>query len=256
MIEPFRRAIIAQHPTNDPIKKRLMKAFILAGGLGTRLRPFTASIPKPLLPLGDTPIVEVVLQQLASNGFEHVTIALNHLAPLFHAVVGDGKRLGLKIEYVLEDHPLGTAGALSLLSEVPDDILVMNGDVLTTLDFADLYRSHKDSGATASVAVSQREVYIDYGVLDYDSEGWLSKYTEKPSLGYSVSMGIYILSRKAVAAIPDATRYDIPTLLQDLMSKGESVRCYPTDCYWQDIGRVDDYETASTDFTENPDQFI
>ncbi len=233
-----------------------MQAFILAGGLGTRLRPFTATIPKPLLPLGDIPIIEVVLQQLAKHGFKKVTIALNHLAPLFHAVVGDGDRFGLSVEYVQEDTPLGTAGALSLLDEMEDHVLVMNGDVLTTLDFKDLYQKHISSGATASVSVAKRQVYIDYGVLDYDGDGWLEKYTEKPSLDYSVSMGIYILSRKAVAAIPDATRYDIPTLLQDLMSKGESVRCYPTDCYWQDIGRVDDYEIASTDFSENPDRFI
>lgn len=233
-----------------------MQAFILAGGLGTRLRPFTATIPKPLLPLGELPIIEVVLQQLAGHGFEKVTIALNHLAPLFHAVVGDGQRFGLDVEYVLENEPLGTAGALSLLDDAPDHILVMNGDVLTTLDFASLYRNHVASGAEASVSVSQRQVYIDYGVLDYDSDGWLEQYTEKPSLSYSVSMGVYVLSRTAIDRIPDDTRYDIPTLLQDLMADGHRIRCYPTDCYWQDIGRVDDYERANADFTESPEKFI
>jgi len=233
-----------------------MQAFILAGGLGTRLRPFTATIPKPLLPLGELPIIEVVLQQLAGHGFEKVTIALNHLAPLFHAVVGDGQRFGLDVEYVLENEPLGTAGALSLLDDAPDHILVMNGDVLTTLDFASLYRNHVACGAEASVSVSQRQVYIDYGVLDYDGDGWLEQYTEKPSLSYSVSMGVYVLSRTAINRIPDDTRYDIPTLLQDLMADGHRVRCYPTDCYWQDIGRVDDYERANADFTESPEKFI
>jgi NDP-mannose synthase len=231
-------------------------AVLLAGGKGTRLKPFTMSIPKPLLPVGDVPIVEVVIRQLAAAGIKRIVITLGHLAPLFTAFLGDGERFGVRIEYCLEEEPLGTAGPLRLVPSLGDVVLVMNGDVLTTLDYRALLKAHADSGAAATIAVSRRDVFVDYGVVKADRANRLVGFDEKPTLGYDVSMGVNVLSPAALALIPEGRRFDMPDLLKSLVGSGKVVCCFRSDCYWQDIGRFDDYQQASADFTADPNRFL
>ena len=194
-----------------------MQAVIFAGGLGTRLRPFTITVPKPLLPLGDQPIIEVVLGQLQDEGFNQIRMCLGHMAPLFQAFLGDGSRYGVKIDYTVEECPLGTAGALLTLKELGDDFLVMNGDTLTDISFRDLINAHKAAGAYGSIFCAKVDEYIDYGVVAFDPvTHYLIQYTEKPTRHYHVSTGVYALSKRILAlAKPDANgRLDMPDLLR------------------------------------------
>ncbi len=233
-----------------------MLAVILAGGKGTRLKPFTMTIPKPLLPLGDVPIIEVVLAQLANAGITRVAMTLGHMAHLFKASIGTGEQFGLQVDYYTEDEPLGTAGPLRLLPELDDDFLVMNGDLLTTLSYQALIAAHKASNAWGTIAAHRREVYIDYGVLELSDTNRLLGYTEKPTLPYIVSMGINVLSPHAITYIPPSGRFDMPDLMLAMHEDGKPVSCYPTDCYWQDIGRFDDYQQASEDFVADASRFL
>jgi len=233
-----------------------MMAVILAGGKGTRLKPFTATIPKPLLPLDDIPILEIVIRQLVVAGFDRIVLSLGHMHHLFAAIFGDGSQFGAKIEFSIEDEPLGTAGPLRLIRECEDDFLVMNGDILTTLDFRRLFEHHRQQHAWATIAVHAREVKIDYGVVEVAPTGVLASYTEKPSLAYSVSMGINILSRQAIEFISPGRKFDIPDLMIALKGAGKTVCCYETTCYWQDIGRFDDFQKASDDFMTGRAMFL
>jgi NDP-mannose synthase len=233
-----------------------MMAVILAGGKGARLKPFTMVIPKPLLPLGDVPILEVVLRQLATAGTDRVVITLGHMAHLFAGSIGDGSRFGLRVEYCFEEEPLGTAGPIQLVRDLEDDFLVMNGDLLTTLDFRDLTETHRRRGAWGTIALHRREVKIDYGVVQTGADGRLDSYTEKPTIPYEVSMGINVLSRRCVDFIPASGPFQMPDLMLAMHKAGKPVLCYKTDCYWQDIGRFDDYQQASADFVENASKFL
>ena len=233
-----------------------MLAVILAGGKGTRLRPFTMTIPKPLLPIGDVPVLEVLVRQLAAQGCSRIVLTLGHMTPLFIANFGDGRDYGLAIEYCCEVEPLGTAGPLRQLTDVPDDFLVMNGDTLTDLQFCDVVAAHRASQKAATIACSAREVQIEYGVIAAAADGTFLDYTEKPTIPYLVSMGINVLSSGALRHIPPVGRFDIPDLMLALHRTGEGVHCYRTSCYWQDIGRFDDYTRASEDFVKNPERFL
>ncbi len=233
-----------------------MMAVILAGGKGTRLRPFTITIPKPLLPLGDTPIIEVVLKQLAFAGFKRVVVTLGHLAHLFEACVGDGRRLGIDVEYMREEQPLGTAGSLRLVPNAAENMLVMNGDLLTTLDYAQLMDTHVKSRAWATIAVHKREAHIDYGVVEMTPTGDLERYIEKPSIPYEVSMGINVISRRCIELIPADTHFDMPQLMNSVRAAGHRVACHRSDCYWQDIGRMDDFQRANEDFEADSERFL
>jgi NDP-sugar pyrophosphorylase family protein len=233
-----------------------MMAIILAGGRGTRLKPFTMTIPKPLLPLGDVPILEIVVRQLAAAGISRVVLTLGHMAPLFTAFIGDGARWGAQVTYCYEDEPLGTAGPLRLVPALDDDFIVMNGDILTTLDYRSLIAAHLDRAAHGTIAISQREVHIDFGVVASASDGLLVDYIEKPVIPYQVSMGINVLSRRCLAFIPPQGRFDMPQLMQAMHQAGQDVVCHRTTCYWQDIGRFDDYQQASADFVQDPARFL
>lgn len=233
-----------------------MHAVILAGGKGTRLKPFTMTIPKPLLPLGDVPVLEVVIAQLAAAGFDRVSLTLNHMAAVFTAQLGNGSRWGISLEYLLEEEPLGTAGSLRLVRDLPEHFLVMNGDLLTTVSYAGLMQAHKESGAAATISLSERQVIIDYGVIVPDANNRLSEYREKPVIHYSVSMGIYVLARSALEHIPPTGKFDMPDLMLALHRAGKTVYCPKSDCYWQDIGRFDDYQRASEDFVNDPERFL
>jgi len=231
-------------------------AVILAGGKGVRLKPFTMVIPKPLLPIGDVPIIEVVIRQIAASGIRRVAVMLGYMAQLFIATFGDGSRWGVNIEYYIEDEPLGTAGSLRMLKNPERHMLVMNGDILTTLDYRKIVDYHKAHNASGTIAVTQRKAHIDYGVIVKSDGGVLGEYREKPVLEYDVSMGINVLSSESLDLIPSDGKFDIPELMTALIRAGKKVMCFDTDCYWQDIGRFEDYEQASADFVSNPGFFL
>lgn len=228
-----------------------MRAVILAGGKGTRLRPYTTLIPKPLVPIGGShAVLEVVLQQLQRDGFDHATLAVSHLANLIMAYFGDGRRLAIHLDYSVEDAPLSTIGPLTLIDDLPENFLVVNGDILCDLDFGGYLREHVASGADVSVAVCRREVNIDFGVIQCDDAGRLSGFQEKPTLGFDVSMGIYGVNRRVVQALPRNIAYGFDHLMYDALKGRFNVRIRRFSGFWLDIGRPDDYRYADDNFAE------
>jgi NDP-sugar pyrophosphorylase family protein len=226
-----------------------MKAVVLAGGKGTRLAPYTKILPKPLMPIGDMPILEVLIKQMKCAGVDEVILTVGHLAELLRAFFQNGERYGLRVDYSFEDKPLGTAGPLSLVKErLVDTFLVTNGDVLTTLDLNSMIESHHRSGAAATIAMHVREVKIDLGVLRFNGSYELRDYIEKPSYRFHVSMGIYVFEPRVLNFIPYNKYLDFPDLILKLIASGERVIGHPFDGYWQDLGRADDYEQAIQDF--------
>ncbi len=234
-----------------------MKAVILAGGKGTRLAPYTKVLPKPLVPIGDMPILEILLRQMKKSGVDHVILTVGHLAGLIRAFFQEGQQLGLKIDYSYENIPHGTAGPLSLIADKMDDtFIVSNGDVLTTLDLRDLVASHRKSGAAATIASHQRRIRIDLGVLQFNDSDALTGYIEKPSYDYWVSMGIYVFEPHVLEFIPYNQYLDFPDLILKLIGSSEQVRSYRFDGYWQDLGRLEDYEQAVQDFDSLQPQIL
>jgi len=233
-----------------------MHAVILAGGKGTRLQPYTTVFPKPLMPIGELPILEVVLRQLRNAGFKDVTIAVGYLSELLQAFFGNGERLGLNIRYSLEEKPLGTVGPLKLIDGLPDTFLVMNGDVLTTLDYKRLMDFHTQREALVTIASYKRKVKVDFGVLETNGNGYLENYIEKPNLDYLVSMGVYVFNAAALAEVPEGQYFDLPNLVLSILGKKEKVASYHFDGYWLDIGRPDDYAAAVKEFEQRRDKFL
>ncbi len=233
-----------------------MKAVILAGGKGTRLRPYTKILPKPLMPIGDMPILEVILRQMKQAGVDEVILTVGHLAELLRAFFNSGERYGLKINYSLEDKPLGTAGPLSLVEGLDDTFMVANGDVLTALRFQDLVAAHRASGACATIAMHERHVRVDLGVIQCDGGDKVIDYIEKPTYDFRVSMGIYVFEPHVLSYIPHNEYLDFPNLIQKLLAHGEPVNGYPFEGYWQDLGRADDYEQAVEDFEQMREVFL
>jgi NDP-sugar pyrophosphorylase family protein len=235
-----------------------VQALILAGGKGARLRPYTTILPKPLMPVGDYPILAIILQQLASAGIRDVVLAVGYMSHLFQAFFQDGSRYGLHLDYSVEEQALGTAGPIGLaLDRLDDDFLVMNGDLLTTLDYRRLLAFHRDQGAAATIAVHRREVKIDFGVIESDDAGRLARYIEKPTYRFAVSMGVNVLNKRAVEPYVTAGRLlDIPDVMTRLRDDGHAVHCYEEPCYWLDIGRVDDYEIATEVFEARRAEFL
>jgi NDP-mannose synthase len=233
-----------------------IRVIILAGGKGTRLRPYTTVFPKPLMPISDMPILEVVLRQLKSFGFEKITLSVNHLADLIQTFFGNGRKLGLDITYCMEDQPLGTAGSISLVPNLTEHFLVMNGDLLTTLDYGAMMRSHIDSKATATIGIFQRKVKIDFGVLELGQNGELLQYKEKPCFEFLVSMGVNAFHKSVIDFIPRAQYLDIPVLMTNLKNAGKQVLTYRSECQWLDIGRPDDYEQALAIFEQNKNLYL
>jgi NDP-sugar pyrophosphorylase family protein len=227
-----------------------MHTVILAGGKGTRLRPYTTVFPKPLMPLGDLPILEVVIRQLRAAGCDGATLAVGHLAELLMAFFGDGSRWGLPIDYLREEQPLGTVGALGRMPAFAEPFLLMNGDVLTTLDYRVLLEHHRRQGGIATIAMHERNVRIDLGVIEHDPAGRITGYIEKPTHVYHVSMGIYVFEPRVREYIMPGERLDFPDLVLRLLAAGERVMSYPFTGYWLDIGRPDDYEQAVAEFDQ------
>jgi NDP-sugar pyrophosphorylase family protein len=235
-----------------------MRAVILAGGRGTRLAPYTTTIPKPLVPLGDTAILEIVLRQLAHSGFDHVTLTLGHMGAYVRAFVEQHRSLGrlVKIDYSEEETPSGTAGAVGRVPGLRDTFLVMNGDVLTDLDYRDLVRFHKAGKALLTIAAHRKAVKIDLGVMVTDGAGRVTDYIEKPTTDYTVSMGIYVYEPAVLAHLPAGEYFDFPDLVLRLVRAGERVAAYRNDAYWLDLGRAEDLQQATGHFLNNEAAFL
>ncbi len=233
-----------------------MKAILLAGGKGTRLAPYTTILPKPLLPVGEMPILEVVIKQLKHFGITDFTLSVGYLSSLIQAYFGDGHKLGVTIHYSFEEQPLGTAGPISLVSELNEPFLVMNGDLLTTINYRDLIKSHISSQQIATISLAKREVKIDFGIVESTEDGFLDKYLEKPVLEHFVSMGIYIFSPAVLNFIPKNQYLDLPDLMMKLKSHHHKINIFKANCEWLDIGRNDDYQKANQVFLENKNLFL
>ena len=233
-----------------------MKAVILAGGKGTRLAPYTKILPKPLMPIGDMPVLEVLIRQIVRDGVDEVILTVGHLAELLQAFFNDGKQYGCKIRYSIEEEPLGTAGPLAMVGGLTDTFLVLNGDVLTTLKIGDLVRFHKEQGAIATIAMHRRQVKVDLGVIQCNGGSEVVGYIEKPVYDYSVSMGMYVFEPAVLEYIPHGKFLDFPNLVHKLLGAGERVVGYPFGGYWQDLGRQDDYEQAAVDFERMRAEFL
>ena len=233
-----------------------MKAVVLAGGKGTRLAPYTKILPKPLMPIDDMPILEIMLRQMKRVGVDEVILTVGYLSELLRAFFQNGERLGLHIEYSFESQPLGTAGPLSLITGLDETFLVTNGDILTTLDFKALVESHRNSGAAATIAAHERKVKIDLGVIQFNGDDEVMGYIEKPTYDFSVSMGIYVFEPRVLSYIPYNQYLDFPNLILRLLDNRERVMGYRYDGYWMDLGRADDYEQAVQDFVNLKPQIL
>lgn len=233
-----------------------MKAVILAGGLGSRLRPFTTTFPKPLMPLGDVPIIEILLRQLRAHGVDEAILLTGHLAYLIEGYLGDGRAMGMTIRYVRETSPRGTAGPLrQLAGQLNDDFLVVNGDLLTDVDYGALMEYHRQAGASLTISTYRREERIELGVLTIDDRGGVLGYDEKPTMAFNISMGLYAMSPSVLARIPDG-HYDMPVLVEDLIAAGVRVAARRHDGFWLDIGRPDDYARANELISSHSDRFM
>lgn len=235
-----------------------MRAVILAGGQGTRLRPYTTILPKPLVPLGERPILELILNQLTSAGFDEVDLSVGHLGGLIRAYLTESASLRdeLEIRYLWEDKPLGTAGALRMIESPEEAFLVMNGDILTTLDYGDLMRFHQQEKPALTIASHRKEVRLALGVLEKGDKGHeVQGFVEKPTLSYEVSMGIYVYDPIALSHVPKEGHFDFPDLVHALLGAGERVITYPFEGDWFDIGTTDEYEQATLHYEANRSQF-
>jgi NDP-sugar pyrophosphorylase family protein len=229
---------------------------VLAGGRGTRLRPYTVVLPKPLMPIGDFPILEVIIRQLAKNGFQRITLAVNHQAQLIQAFFGQGERWGVRVDYSVESEPLSTIAPLRLIGDLPEDFLLMNGDVLTDLDFGAFFDTHRAGGSLFTIAAARRSQLIDYGVLRTDAIGHLIGFDEKPKLDYLVSMGVYGVNRAALEVVPPGLKFGFDDLMNALLQTGRTVQVRPHEGYWLDIGRPEDYQRAVEEFALQRDRFF
>jgi NDP-sugar pyrophosphorylase family protein len=228
-----------------------MRAIVLAGGRGSRLRPYTVVLPKPLMPIGDRPVLDIVVRQLRRAGFERLTVATGYLAELIEAFLGDGRSYGIAVDYFREAKPLGTAGSLALIEGLEEPFLVMNGDVVTDLDYSRLLAAHAASDAIATIATRRREVEVQLGVLDFGNAldaTRLTDYHEKPKIEYEASMGVYCFSPRVSEHIVPGEPLDFPELILRLIAAGEIVRGWRSTAYWLDIGSHDDYERAQEEF--------
>lgn len=220
------------------------EAVILAGGKGTRLLPYTAVLPKPLMPIGEKCILEIIIGQLAESGFKKITLAVNHQAELIKAYFGNGERFGINISYSLETKALSTMAPLKLIPELPENFLVMNGDILTDLDYREFFEGHTKGKNLFTISAFRRENKVDYGVLEVNSENGLTGFKEKPMETFLVSMGIYMLNRRVLDVIPPDTVFGFDHLMYKLLEDQEKVVVHEHKGEWLDIGRPDDYSKA------------
>lgn len=220
-------------------------AVVLAGGKGTRLMPETDETPKPLMPVGGRPVVEILLKQMQRTGVKTIRMAVNHLAEKIESALGDGSKLGLQISYSHEEKPLSTVGPLKLINNLPEHFIVANADVITDLNFEKVFKQHLKSKSDLTIASYERHSRADYGVLSVDESRRVVGFNEKPVFNFVVSMGIYVFSKKILDFVPTNTAYGFDSLMYELLDKGAAINSYPYDGYWLDIGRHDDYARAN-----------
>jgi len=226
-----------------------MRAVILAGGKGTRLKPYTTFIPKPLVPIGnEMPILEIVLRQLSQSNFKHITLTVNHLSSLIMAFFGDGSKWNIKIDYSLENKPLSTIGPLTLINDLPENFLVMNGDVLCNLNYKDFFEYHVANHNEVTVSTYKRDSKIDFGVLEYDENNIIRAFKEKPIYHFDVSMGIYCINRKVIENIPKGEKYGFDDLMIEGIKNNKKYQIKPFDDFWLDIGRPEDYDYCNENY--------
>ena len=218
-------------------------AVILAGGLGTRLRPYSTVIPKPLVPVGKHPILEIILKQLVEAGFERAILAISHHTRLIKAYFGHGEGWDIKLDYSIEEKPLGTMGPLKLIEDLPDNFLVMNGDILTDIDYAAFYNQHIAQGQNMTIAYTKQERRSEFGVLQIEGDQ-LVGFEEKPIMHTMVSMGIYMLNRQILSSIPPDQHFGFDQLIVKLLETKEYPAAYFHPGVWLDIGRAQDYDEA------------
>jgi NDP-sugar pyrophosphorylase family protein len=233
-----------------------MRAVILAGGLGMRLRPYTTVLPKPLVPVGERPILEIILRQLAAAGVRRADLCVSHLGELIQVYFSQAAKLPgeLDLQFHWEDEPLGTAGALRVVPDLDGTFIAMNGDVLTTLDYRALVDFHEQQDALLTVAMHARRVDIDLGVIESEG-GLITGYREKPTLQYDVSMGVYVYDAAALRYLPESGPCQFPDLVLRLLEAGERVAAYRNDADWYDVGTFAEYERAVQDISERADAF-
>lgn len=232
------------------------RVVILAGGMGKRLAPYTFVIPKPIVPIGTTPILEVVLRQLSRFGFRDVTVALGHMSDIVRAVAGDGSRFGVQISYSQEDKPLGTVGPLTLIENLSDDFIVMNADLLTDLDFGDLWEYHRRHRGIATIATFVKTTKLELGVIRTDPEHRIIAFEEKPTLHHTVSMGIYVFNKRVLEYIPPSSYFGFDSLMLRLLEHDKTVRAYHFEGRWLDIGVPADYEKAQEEFESERERYL
>ncbi len=233
-----------------------IQAVILAGGKGSRLRPYTTILPKPLMPLGGFPIAEIIIRRLRRFGITNIVISTGHLAELIEAFFGSGKKWGVKISYIREDTPRGTAGALRLVKNPEKDFLVINGDILTDISFSELLKFHKIKDNIATITIKERKVLTDFGVIETNALGELTDYIEKPEHKSFVSTGIYIFNTRCLEYIRPNESVGMPKLMLRMKNAGETISCFPTNSLWLDLGRLDDFEEAQAIFTKHQKRFL
>lgn len=231
-------------------------AIILAGGKGTRLKPYSIALPKPLVPVGKYPVLEIIVRQLVYHGFERATFTVNHQADIIKAYFGDGSKWGIEIDYSLEKKPMNTMGPLTLISELPDQFLVMNGDILTDLNYADFFNDHLRQNDIFTICGFRRSIINEFGVLELSENNYLSGFHEKPRVDFTVSMGVYMVNKEILKHIPPNTSFGFDELMLKLINIKEKVHVKLFDGYWLDIGRPEDYETAVNEFEKNPTIFL
>lgn len=233
-----------------------MRAVVMAGGRGTRMLPYTTVLPKPLLPVGDRPVLAILLEQLAAAGATRIDLCLGYLGELIRAYLAETPpAIGTtQLAFHTESEPLGTAGALHEIETLDEPFLSLNGDVLTSLSFAELMRAHRASGAALTVAAQTQETSIASGVLELDRDR-VTAYVEKPTLTHLVSLGIYALDPRALSHLPRG-RVDVPTLVDLLLAAGEHVHAHRFDGEWFDIGTISEHEAASRALAEEPERFL
>ena len=236
-----------------------MKAIILAGGKGARLAPYTTVLPKPLMPVDDRPILDIVIRQLITHGVSEIIISVGYLAELLEAYFQDGSKIGIPIKYARESEPLGTAGPLSLIAkefDLSEPFLMMNGDVLTTVNYRNLISHHSDNEAALTIAMHTKQEKVNLGVMHVNDRNELTDYIEKPVLDYNVSMGIYVCDPVVLVFIEPDVRLDFNDLVLRLLAEKQRVIAYPSSDYWLDIGRPDDYQKATETFIEHRAEFL
>jgi NDP-sugar pyrophosphorylase family protein len=233
-----------------------MRAVILAGGQGARLSPYTKVIPKPLIPIGDMPILEIILKQLRASGFDRATLAVSYKANMIENYFGNGHWLGLSLDYSYTSQPLGTSGPLSFITSLDDTFLVMNGDVLSSIDFADVYAIHRQTKSVATVVVCQHTIDVGFGVINVDSQARVLEYIEKPSLNMAICGGVYIFEPSVLQHIPHNQYMDMPTLIQHLIAQELPVHAYVFNGDWMDIGTITQYEFADSVFRRHRDRYL